>query len=286
MKTRALIILASIIAFAAFVAIGTGFGIAKAERAKRAPQVTLVTGEPIPLRAIATASVVAIPPEPDRTGEPIGQEKQVIDNVSVQVPVISAPTCPKPNTLPQRNVFLAPVSPAYAIGIFIPENLVPLNEYVDTKYKFMCLQQETAEALKTMSEAAKADGVILVVLSAFRSFDYQETLKSKEVIPLGSHPSIAEPGHSEHQLGTAIDFTSGTNPALTFTAFANSLEYAWLMEHAIEYGFVQSYQTGKEDITGYIAEPWHWRYVGPDIASDVIEEELTLYEYLLSLVEV
>ncbi len=283
MSTRKYILLAIIIAFAAFVAIGTGVGITKAERARRAPHVTLVTGEPTPLRTIATASVVAIPKEPDRTGEII-QERQIIDNMSVEVPVAAVPTCPKPDTLPQRNVFLAPVSPTYAIGIFIPEDLIPLNNFVNTKYKFMCLQKEAAEALHTMSQAAKADGVTLVVLSAFRSFDYQETLKSKEIIPPGSHPSIASPGHSEHQLGTAIDFTSGTKPELTFTLFEQSPEYAWLKKHAVDYGFVQSYQKGKEDITGYIAEPWHWRYVRPDIAETTHEQEITLYEFLESLV--
>ena len=284
MSTRKYLLLASIIAFATCIAIGTGFEIAKAERARRAPLVVLPTGEPAPLRTTLAASVIAVPKEIDRTGEIIHQQ-QVIDNVNVTVPVIAEPTCPKPAALPQRNVFLAPVSPGYAIGIFTPEDLISLNDFVDTKYKFMCLQKEAAYALNIMSEAAKLDGVKLVVLSAFRSFDYQETLKSKEVIPPGSHPSIAEPGHSEHQLGTAGDFTSGTNAAMTFTAFANSPEYAWLVEHAAEYGFVQSYQAGKEDITGYIAEPWHWRYIGTDITKEVSEEDITLYEFLKSLAE-
>lgn len=284
MSTKKSLIVAVIITLASFIAIGTGFSVTKAERAKRAPLVVLSTGEPSPLRTTLAASVV-VPKEPDHTGE-ILKEQQVIDNMSVSVPVSTRPTCPKPDTLPQRNVFLAPVSPSYAIGTFIPENLVPLDDLVNTKYKFMCLQREAADALHTMSEAAKADGVTLIVLSAFRSFDYQETLKSKEVIPPGSHPSIAEPGHSEHQLGTAVDFTSGTNAALTFTAFEHSPEYAWLKKHGGEYGFVQSYPHGKEDITGYIAEPWHWRYVGPDIAQATHEKEMTLREFLESIFKI
>jgi LAS superfamily LD-carboxypeptidase LdcB len=210
------------------------------------------------------------------------EEIEKLEDLPTQTETPSTQACLKPNIFPQLDFFLEPVSPEHSIGLFIPENLVPLNDLIDTKYKFICLRSDAAYMLQTMNEAAKKDNVKLIVISAFRSFNYQEILKKNE-LPVAEHsyPSIADAGHSEHQLGTAIDFTSGTNPDYTFTLFEKSPEYAWLVEHAAEYGFIQSYQKGKEPITGYIAEPWHWRYVGPVIAKSVQRSEKTLYEYLL-----
>ena len=96
-------------------------------------------------------------------------------------------------------------------------------------------------------------------------------------------PSVAKPEHSEHQLGTALDFRSGSGVEFTLEAFGKSPEYVWLAEHAHEYGFVRSYPNGKESVTGYQAEPWHWRYVGIDHATQIKTAGITLYEHLKNL---
>jgi D-alanyl-D-alanine carboxypeptidase len=78
---------------------------------------------------------------------------------------------------------------------------------------------------------------------------------------------------------------SGSDPAFSYDNFKNSAEYAWLIQHAATYGFVNSYQVGKESITGYIAEPWHWRYVGKDNAAAILAQGITPYEYLKNLAQ-
>nr|WP_250130198.1 M15 family metallopeptidase [Jeotgalicoccus sp. WY2] len=88
----------------------------------------------------------------------------------------------------------------------------------------------------------------------------------------------AEPGHSEHQTGLAIDVGSYDSAVLLQTSFEYTPEFQWLKDVAHEYGFIIRYMKGKEDITGYMYEPWHLRYVG-DKAPAIYESGLTLEEY-------
>ena len=101
----------------------------------------------------------------------------------------------------------------------------------------------------------------VVASSAYRPADYQENLRDaseqKRDTAKNPYPLVALPGHSEHQLGMAADLVAG--PKYTLDDFASTPEYAWLAEHAWEYGFVQSYPAGSEPVTGYSAESWHWR---------------------------
>jgi hypothetical protein len=99
--------------------------------------------------------------------------------------------------------------------------------------------------------------------SAFRSYDDQERL-FKKIKQVGR---AARPGHSEHQLGTAIDFRLPTTAAIR-----------WLGEHAAEHGFALSYPDGKQRITGYRPEPWHVRFVGNELAKELREQATTLEE--------
>ena len=85
----------------------------------------------------------------------------------------------------------------------------------------------------------------------------------------------ARPGHSEHQLGYAVDINTVQEK------FKNTKEYAFLKDNAYKYGFIERYKEGKEFITGYGYEPWHYRYVGIDAAKIIYENDLTLEEYLL-----
>lgn len=178
---------------------------------------------------------------------------------------------------------LFPVSTDAGLGKYSPAHLQPIPKTIPVRGASMqCLTDETIGQLGKMVAAAKAEKLSLVVSSAYRSSDIQTTLftNNQAAHPDQDFPSVAQPEHSEHQLGTTIDFRSGTSVDFTLEAFGKSPEYTWLEQHAREYGFVRSYPDGQEQVTGYHAEPWHWRYVGVDIANAIHDSGLTPYEYL------
>ena len=113
--------------------------------------------------------------------------------------------------------------------------------------------------------------------SAFRSYDYQNTLYNNYVSWYGKEQAdtfSARAGYSEHQTGLAIDVNTIDD------SFAYTPEAVWLAQHAHEYGFIIRYPKGKESITGYQYEPWHIRYLGIETATAVYNSGLTLEEYL------
>ncbi len=143
---------------------------------------------------------------------------------------------------------------------------------------------------KKMVEAALDDGVKLWVVSAFRSFDEQRALKGAYTVTYGSGANTfsADQGYSEHQLGTTVDFTTENMGGGLTTSFENTAAYTWLLANAHKYGFVLSYPKNN---AYYIFEPWHWRFVGTDLAEDLHEDKKFFYdldqrkidEYLVSL---
>lgn len=138
--------------------------------------------------------------------------------------------------------------------------------------------------LTSLNNAAKTEGIYLEVQSAFRSYSYQEETFQYWVNQDGYDAALvssARAGHSEHQLGTALDFKSAAGPAAwDLEDWAKTPEGAWMSEHAWEFGFVMSYPKGKQDITCYIYEPWHYRYIGKDKARALKDSGLTLREWL------
>lgn len=142
--------------------------------------------------------------------------------------------------------------------------------------------------LNEMCEAAAEDGVSLWVISAFRTYDYQQGLFNAEVneyyayhpgasqkeAEIGASAEVARPGTSEHNLGLAIDFNSVEQ------SFENTEQFKWLQEHAVEYGFIMRYAADKQSYTGVIYEPWHYRFVGKENAKKIKASGLSLEEYL------
>lgn len=121
------------------------------------------------------------------------------------------------------------------------------------------LRAAAARALAAMSKAAAAEGVTLVVGSAYRSYAYQETVYARWVSELGQERAdrvSARPGRSQHQLGTALDFAPIDN------AFATSKAGLWVASNAARFGFSLSYPRDLETLTGYDWESWHWRWLG------------------------
>ncbi len=133
-----------------------------------------------------------------------------------------------------------------------------------------------------MVDDAQKDGIWLYCVSAYRSYSYQRTLYQRYVKQSGQDRAdtfSARPGYSEHQTGLAVDI----NTASTSSHFENTEQYRWLTEHCWEYGFILRYPEGKEHITGFQFEPWHYRYVGQELAQAVHESGLTYDEYVASL---
>lgn len=144
------------------------------------------------------------------------------------------------------------------------------------------LEEEVAEALAALTAAAKADGVKLKVLSAYRSYAEQNRLLKAKIVEYGNEKLarryVAEPGKSEHQTGLAVDLWDGSTRGV---AFRRTKAGKWLWKHAREYGFILRYPPGKEKITGYAYEPWHFRYIGTEHSMKFkANSKKTLEEYL------
>jgi D-alanyl-D-alanine carboxypeptidase len=140
-----------------------------------------------------------------------------------------------------------------------------------------------ADDLRAMAASAADDGRPLAVQSAYRSFDRQATVFAGWVASSGYDEAVrfsARPGHSEHQLGTAVDLREANGPAPWLVSFGDRPTGRWLLKHAWEFGFIESYPAGAEDVTCYGAEAWHYRYVGRAVAADVHRSGLTLREWL------
>ena len=142
-----------------------------------------------------------------------------------------------------------------------------------------------------MMDAASSDGVNLMICSAYRSYDRQKSLFNNKINKLmGEGMSYLEaykvgsmnvtvPGTSEHHLGLALDILTGSYTKMD-DGFGETKAGKWLAENAADYGFILRYPKGKEDITGIVYEPWHFRYVGREYAKDIEERGVCLEEYL------
>ena len=173
----------------------------------------------------------------------------------------------------------------------IPEDFNPELALIDKAYAGFANAQFDARAidqLHALCAAAKADGIKLIIISAYRTNDFQtQNFNRKVDRVMSANPSltreeaeieaakvVARPGTSEHQVGLAVDFNSVEN------AFKNTDEYKWLAEHCTEYGFILRYTEENQSKTGIIPEPWHYRYVGVEAAKKMQEENLCLEDFI------
>lgn len=144
---------------------------------------------------------------------------------------------------------------------YVPRELVPLNEYSDRMLlnrSDLSLRRIVMPDLLAMIEAAEQDGVSLLVSSTYRSYDYQAGLFQRNLERLGEEQArrvSAEAGASQHQLGTTVDFGDIT------PAFAETAAGRWMRDNAHHYGFSLSYPPDLEELTGYVWEPWHFRWI-------------------------
>lgn len=133
------------------------------------------------------------------------------------------------------------------------------------------LLPDAAAALGQLYAAASANGAGFRVITAYRSYDYQQGLYNDYVASWGrtrAETFVARPGHSEHQTGLAVDIYD-TAACQLDVCFADTAAGQFVATHAHEYGFIIRYPAGKQDVTGYQFEPWHLRYVGVELATEM-----------------
>ena len=169
----------------------------------------------------------------------------------------------------------------YSKVFFLNENYVPQRlSYIDGKYLYgnpnQQIHSDVLPHLENLIDDAKDDGVNLLVVSAYRSFGEQESLKYGYTVTYGSGANqfSADQGYSEHQLGTTVDFTTDEIGG-AFDSFAGTQAYQWLLDNAYQYGFILSYPEGN---AYYQFEPWHWRFVGTELARYLHREGKNFYD--------
>ncbi len=218
------------------------------------------------------------------------QEKARMDDLHSQVGQIqgSVQTLEKLKTIDPE--LLKKYSKIYFLNEnYIPESLAKIDsEYVFNPEEDYLFHAKAWPFLKVMMATAVADGIDIKIISAYRSFGEQTAIKASYTMVYGSGANqfSADQGYSEHQLGTTIDFTDSEVGA-SFSGFEKTKAYRWLEDNAHQYGFILSYPG---DNHYYQYEPWHWRFVGRDLAQKLRAEEKHFYdadqreidEYLIS----
>lgn len=161
---------------------------------------------------------------------------------------------------------------------YIPKKLTNIDkEYLSYPDQKKQIHGDVYPFLEKLLQDAEDDNVTLKINSAYRSFNTQSSLKSQYSVVYGAGSAnqfSADQGYSEHQLGTAVDFSA---PSInnTFVNFDKTEEYKWLEDNAYKYGFTLSYPEGN---SYYVFEPWHWRFVGVALAKKLHRDDKHFYD--------
>ena len=166
--------------------------------------------------------------------------------------------------------------------IYLPSEYIPDNlEEIDNKL----LVSDAKNSFIDLREDIKKENLNIRIISAYRSYSYQENLYNGYKDKDGEKEAdtySARPGFSEHQTGLVIDID---NTKLSYEEFEKTKEYNWMINNSYKYGFILRYPKGKEDITGYNYESWHYRYVGKKIAKYIHDHDITLDEYYIRFID-
>ena len=224
-----------------------------------------------------------------------GNSKSIAEVIHTN-PTISAPVATKivptptpiPTPIPTEqntcNDLLVLVNKQYALpSTYQPPDLVYLADFgIPTSSSGLEVRAIIIADLQRLFADAKRDGISLVVVSPYRSYATQELLHNNYVQSEGetaADASSALPGHSQHQLGTAIDFGTNSDSNLD-EGFGNTAAGEWLAKNAYLYGFYIAYPANSESITGYEFEPWHYRYIGVQNALNLANSGMIMELYL------
>ncbi len=165
---------------------------------------------------------------------------------------------------------------------FHPDDLVQPDVIWAEVSNFRYMRAEAAEALEDLFDHASEEGLTLLGRTGYRSYEAQENIFINFVNNHGYEEArtfSAKPGQSEHQTGLAMDITADSVDGGLSGDFGSTEEGQWVEENAHLHGYIIRYPRDKEEITGYIYEPWHIRYVGVDLATELYETGLTMEEY-------
>lgn len=160
---------------------------------------------------------------------------------------------------------------------YVPKDLETINSNYSSGNKLM--EKNTRIAFERMAKDAQSEGYTIRAVSTYRSYSYQANLYSNYVKSDGIEMAdtySAKAGYSEHQTGLAVDVDNKTK---SYTSFGSTKEFSWMQENAHKYGFILRYTKDNEFITGYKDEPWHYRYVGVEIATYIHNNPMTYEEY-------
>ena len=162
----------------------------------------------------------------------------------------------------------------------VDENENNFHQYKDASLKPM-LREDIKRYIDELLEDAHELGLPLIVDSGYRSYDYQQVVLNALIKEKGdeAYKLVALPGASEHQTGLAVDFAYYENGIYNDDVKEDDKEAIWLKENAWKYGFILRYPKGKEEITGFSFEPWHFRFVGLELAKELYVQNITLEEY-------
>ena len=162
----------------------------------------------------------------------------------------------------------------------VDENENNFHQFKDASLKPM-LRSDIKEYVDKLINDAQGLGLPIIVDSGYRSYNYQQVVLDALIKEKGDEAFklVALPGASEHQTGLAIDFAYYENGIYNDDVKENDKEAIWLKNNAWKYGFILRYPKGKENVTGYNFEPWHFRFVGLKLAKYLFKNDLTLEEY-------
>ena len=202
--------------------------------------------------------------------------KKVIINVNIGLDKKVYEDAVPATNLNKNNILVNKYN--YLDDKYVPKNL----EKVSTVYALsnMKLVEKAKEAYEEMAKDASKNKLKLVILSSYRSYDYQVDLYNRYAKKDGKDKAdtySGRPGFSEHQTGLAIDIYNGKTP---YTKFESTKEFDWMQDNAYKYGFILRFPKGKELETGYQYESWHYRYVGNDIAKEIHNKDICFEEYM------
>jgi LAS superfamily LD-carboxypeptidase LdcB/cbb3-type cytochrome oxidase subunit 3 len=229
--------------------------------------------------ATASSTIATITLERDDILAKLEQEKDKNDDFEQQINKIAG-TVGKLDKLSKTDEELLQ---KYSKVYFLNENYTPSRlSLIDKAYMAPGRDEQYFHSsalpfLTKMITAAKADDIDLTVVSAYRSFETQADLKGAYLQSYGSGANTfsADQGYSEHQLGTTLDLSTKSLGG-DIDSFGESAAFAWMEKNAHKYGFVMSYP---KDNAYYVYEPWHWRFVGEDLAEDLYDDEAHFYDW-------
>ncbi len=223
------------------------------------------------------------------SSQPLAEENQAatITN-SIEVKEVSEP----PTTFNKEQYSTNDPTSLWVVvnkGRVLPSNYVPADLTVpkvtlgrDSASDNMHLRAEAAWNLEKLIAAAASDSFRLMLVSGYRSHSTQASIYGRSVSSNGqsiTDATIAKPGHSEHQTGLAVDLGATTGNCQLEKCFGDMSEGKWLVTNAHRYGFIIRYQKDKQNMTGYDYEPWHLRYIGPELAEEINKSSQTLEQF-------